>query len=133
MLSRAFAVIGAFCAALAAAQPGIAGPALLFEASNGKVLYSEDADSEWHPASLTKIMTAYLAFEALKSGKLKLEDKIVCSLVANLQPPSKVGLPVGGELTVDLALQAIIIKSANDVTVMLAEAVAGSEAAFVQK
>ena len=110
-----------------------AGPALLFEASNGKVLYSEDVDNLWHPASLTKIMTAYLAFEALKEGKLKIDDKVTCSLVATLQPPSKVGLPVGGELSVDLALQAVIVKSANDVTVMLGEAIAGSETAFVQK
>ena len=113
--------------------PATAGPALLFEASNGKVLYSEDADNHWHPASLTKIMTAYLAFEALKEGKLKIDDKVTCSLVATLQPPSKVGLPVGGELSVDLALQAVIVKSANDVTVMLGEAIAGSETAFVQK
>ena len=62
-----------------------AGPALLFEASNGKVLYSEDVDNLWHPASLTKIMTAYLAFEALKEGKLKIDDKVICSLVATLQ------------------------------------------------
>lgn len=110
-----------------------AGPALLFEPSSGKVLYSEDQDDLWHPASLTKIMTAYLAFEAIKEGKLKLDDKISCSLVANLQPPSKIGLPAGGELTVDLALQALIVKSANDVAVMLAEAIAGSEGAFVQK
>ena len=110
-----------------------AGPALLFEASNGKVLYAEDADDLWHPASLTKIMTAYLAFHAVKQGKLKLEDKIPCSLVATLQPPSKIGLPVGGELTVDVALQALVVKSANDVAVMLAEAVAGSESAFIQK
>ncbi len=108
-----------------------AGPALLFDAGNGKVLYAEDLDTLWYPASLTKIMTAYLAFEAIKAGKLRLEDKIMCSLVATLQPPSKIGLPVGGEMTVDLALQAIIIKSANDVTVMMAEAIAGSEHAFV--
>lgn len=113
--------------------PAKAGPALLFEASNGKVLYSEDPDNLWHPASLTKIMTAYLAFEAVKQGKLKLDDKISCSLVATLQPPSKIGLNVGGELSVDLALQALIVKSANDVAVMLAEAIAGSETAFVEK
>lgn len=111
--------------------PAHAGPALLFEVSTGKVLYAEDQDNLWFPASLTKIMTAYVTFKAIKAGKLRLDDKIACSLVATLQPPSKVGLPVGGELTVDLALQAIIVKSANDVTVMLAEAVAGSETRFV--
>ncbi|MGL4396126.1 MAG: D-alanyl-D-alanine carboxypeptidase family protein, partial [Hyphomicrobium sp.] len=115
------------------AKPAAAGPALLFDGSNGKVLYAEDADHLWHPASLTKIMTAYLTFEAIKDGKIRLDDKIACSLVANLQPPSKVGLPVGGELTVDLALQAVIVKSANDVTVMLAEAISGSETKFVAR
>jgi D-alanyl-D-alanine carboxypeptidase len=110
-----------------------AGPALLFEASNGKVLYAEDADNPWHPASLAKLMTAYLAFEAVKSGRLALTSKISCSAAAHSEPPSKIGLPIGGELTVDVALQALIIKSANDVAVMLAEAVAGSESEFVAR
>ncbi len=114
-----------------ALTPAGAGPALLFEPSNGKLLYAEDPDSHWYPASLTKIMTSYIAFEAIKAGKLTLEQKIRCSLVATLQPPSKVGLLVGAELTVEKALQAVIIKSANDVTVMLAEAISGSETAFV--
>jgi D-alanyl-D-alanine carboxypeptidase len=108
-----------------------AGPALVIEVSNNKVLHAEEADSSWHPASLTKIMTAYLVFEALKAGKLELKSKISCSAAANGQPPSKIGLPVGGEMTVDQGLQALIIKSANDVAVMLAESVAGNEAAFV--
>ncbi len=108
-----------------------AGPALLFDASNGKVLYSEDQDQPWHPASLTKIMTAYLVFEALKSGKLLLEQKIPVSENAHAQPPSKLGLPVGAEITVNLALKALIVKSANDAAVMLAEAICGSEAAFI--
>ena len=123
--------LAALAAGLNAAGPATAGPALLFEPATGKVLYAEDPDNLWFPASLTKIMTAYATFNAIKEGKLKLDDPIRCSLVATLQPPSKVGLPVGGELTVDVALQAIIVKSANDVTVMLAEAVAGSEMAFV--
>lgn len=114
-----------------APTPAAAGPALLFDAGNGQVLYAEDADNQWHPASLTKIMTAYVVFQALKSGKITLETKTVCSEGAHAQPPSKVGLPVGAEMTVDLALQALIVKSANDVAVMLAETVSGSEAAFV--
>jgi D-alanyl-D-alanine carboxypeptidase len=118
---------------LAALAPrtAVAGPALVIEVSNSKVLYAEDADDLWHPASLTKVMTAYLVFEALKAGKLDLKSKIRCSSRANSQPPSKIGLPVGGEMTVDQGLQSLIIKSANDVAVMLAEAVAGNEAAFV--
>jgi D-alanyl-D-alanine carboxypeptidase len=116
-----------------AALPALAGPALLLDASTGSVLYAEDQDNQWHPASLTKIMTAYVVFEAIKAGKITPESKIGCSELANSQPPSKVGLPVGAEMTVETALQALIVKSANDVAVMLAEAVAGSQEAFVEK
>ncbi len=114
------------------ASATLAGPALLIDANDGRVLYAEDQDDHWHPASLTKIMTAYLAFEALKSGKLTLEGKIANSENASQQAPSKVGLPVGAEMTVDMALRALIIKSANDVAVMLAEAIGGSEPGFVE-
>jgi D-alanyl-D-alanine carboxypeptidase len=113
------------------ALPAWAGPALLFDSGSGTVLYAEDQDNQWHPASLTKIMTAYVVFEAIKAGKITLESKVGCSELAYSQPPSKVGLPVGAELTVETALQALIVKSANDVAVMLAEAVAGSQEAFV--
>jgi len=132
LLHVAFALLGMCLASLTSMAPAHAGPALLFEPSSGKVLYAEDQDNLWYPASLTKIMTSYVTFQAIKAGKLKLDDKVSCSLVATLQPPSKVGMPVGAELTVEQALQAVIVKSANDVTVMLAEAVAGNETAFVQ-
>jgi D-alanyl-D-alanine carboxypeptidase len=125
---------GSMAAAIAlglALSPAAAGPALLFDAADGRVLYAEDADNQWHPASLTKVMTAYLTFEAIKQGKLTLETKIACSEIASLQGPTKLGLAPGNSITVETALQALIIKSANDVAVMLAEAVAGSHAAFV--
>ena len=124
-------ILSLIFAVMLGVQHVLAGPALLFEPANGKLLYAEDLDGQWHPASLTKIMTAYVAFQAIKDGKIALDQKIPCSLVATLQPPSKVGLLVGAELSVEKALQAVIIKSANDVTVMLAEAVSGSETAFV--
>lgn len=133
-LRHPIAVIAAFAIAGSALNPAAnAGPTLLFDAGDGTVLYSEDADLLWHPASLTKIMTAYLTFEALKAGKITGETKIPVSEAANAQPPSKVGLPVGASMPVDLALKALIIKSANDVAVMLAEAVSGTEAEFVAK
>lgn len=110
----------------------VAGPALLFDAADGRVLYAEDQDQPWHPASLTKIMTAYLVFEALKNNAITLEQKIPTSANANAQPPSKLGLPVGAEITVNLALNALIVKSANDAAVMLAEAIGGTEEAFVR-
>jgi D-alanyl-D-alanine carboxypeptidase len=125
--------LGIVALALVAAVPAHAGPAMLFDPADGRVIYAEDQDDLWHPASLTKIMTAYLAFEALKSGKITLETKIATSELANSQPPSKVGLPVGAEMTVDLALRALIIKSANDVAVMLAEHIGGSQDVFVEK
>jgi D-alanyl-D-alanine carboxypeptidase len=109
------------------------GPALVFEATDGKVLYAEDLDDHWHPASLTKIMTAYLTFEAIKSGKLTLEQRLPYSERAQMQPPSKLGLHIGATLTVDQALKALIIKSANDVAIVLAEAIDGSSAAFVAR
>src|SRR6476620_10843958 len=133
MRSQATGIAATLLIWIAAIAPATASPTLLFEPSTGKVLYAEDIDDIWHPASLTKLTTVYIAFEAIKEGKLHLDDKIPCSLVATLQPPSKVGLRVGDTLTVDQALQAVIVKSANDVTVMLAEAISGSEAAFIQR
>ncbi len=132
-MRRGTALLGLLFVAALSVPASAAGPSLLFDVSSGKVLYAEDQDNQWHPASLTKLMTAYLAFEAVKNGKLALTQKITCSAVANAEPPSKVGLPIGGELTVDKALQALIIKSANDVAVMLAEAIGGSEGDFVAK
>lgn len=124
---------GFFALALLQAVVAHAGPALLFETSTGKVLYAEDADNPWHPASLTKIMTAYIAFEAIRDGKLKLDDKIACSDAAMKEPPSKIGLPLGAEISVELALKALIVKSANDVAVMLAEAIGGNVESFVAR
>lgn len=114
-------------------RTAVAGPALLFDAADGKVLYSEDIDNLWYPASLTKLMTAYLTFEAIKDGRLKLDQRITSSAHARKQPPSKIGLPAEASISVETALQALIIKSANDVAVMLAEAIDGSEAAFVAR
>ena len=131
MLARLTGSMAAAIAVGLALSPAAAGPALLFDAADGRVLYAEDADNQWHPASLTKVMTAYLTFEAIKQGKLTLETKIACSEIASLQGPTKLGLAPGNSITVETALQALIIKSANDVAVMLAEAVAGSHSAFV--
>jgi D-alanyl-D-alanine carboxypeptidase len=119
--------------ALPALPPNVTGPSLLMDARDGRLLYAEDIDNQWFPASLTKIMTAYVTFEAIKEGKLTMETRIAASEHAHSMPPSKVGLPVGATMPVDLALRAVIIKSANDVSVMLAEAISGSEPAFVER
>jgi D-alanyl-D-alanine carboxypeptidase len=120
-------------AAMALAAKASAGPALLFDALDGTVLYAEDQDNQWHPASVTKIMTAYVVFEAIKDGKLTLETKITCSAHANSQPPTKMGLAIGAQISVEAALHALILTSANDAAVVLAEAVAGSHEEFVER
>lgn len=110
-----------------------AGPLLLFDPANNRVLYAENPDQLWYPASLTKIMTAYVVFEAMKNKQLTLETKVISSETAALAPPSKIGLPVGSEISLELALRALIVKSANDIAIMLAETVAGTEAAFIDR
>lgn len=132
MLKHGFAA-ALVALALVLPAPLAAGPALVFDPADGTVLYEEDMDALWHPASLTKMMTAYLVFEKLRAGELTLESKVQCSKNAAAEPPSKIGLPVGGEMGLDLALRTLLVKSANDVAVMLAEKVAGSEAAFIER
>jgi D-alanyl-D-alanine carboxypeptidase len=132
MLTAIRACLLALVLAMAAlSQPATAGPALLFDSTDGKVLYAEDQDDVWYPASLTKMMTAYLTFEALKQGKISLDTKLTQSELSHSQPPSKIGMPIGAQMDVELALQSLIIKSANDVAVMLAEGIGGSQEDFV--
>ena len=100
------------------------------DAGSGKVFYASDQDLPWHPASTTKLMTAYLVFEAIKNGKLQLGDAVLQSERSIKEPPSKIGYPVGIGMSIELALQSLIIKSANDVAVMLAEKVGGSVEGF---
>ncbi len=124
--------LGLFVGAiLAAPLPASAGPALVFEPYNGTVFYAEDPDAPWFPASLTKLMTAYVAFQALKAGQVQPDTKVVCSKKATEQAPSKLWLKEGQTITLDTALKVLIVKSANDVAVMIAETVGGSEEGFV--
>ena len=78
-------------------------------------------------------MTAYVTFQALKAGTVTTDTKVSCSRTASLQAPSKLGLPVGGSITLDVALKVLIVKSANDVAVMIAEELSGSQDAFVAR
>jgi D-alanyl-D-alanine carboxypeptidase len=110
-----------------------ASPALVFEPYNGTVFYSEEPDAPWFPASLTKLMTAYVTFHAMREGQVSGDTKVICSKKATLQAPTKLGLAEGGSIDLDTALQVLIVKSANDVAVMIAETVGGSEEAFVAR
>jgi D-alanyl-D-alanine carboxypeptidase len=113
---------------LNAAEPKYA--SIVIDANSGEVLYDKRADSPRYPASVTKVMTLYLTFEALSEGRLKPTDRIVISPRAAAQAPTKLGLPAGDSLTVDEAIRAMTVKSANDVAVAVAEKLAGSEARF---
>ncbi len=104
--------------------------AMVVDAESGEVLFARHADSPRYPASITKVMTLYMVFEALNEGRIGLEDQIVISPRAASQPPSKLGLPAGQTISVDDAIRALAVRSANDIAVALAEHVAGSEARF---
>lgn len=115
-------------AAAQAATPK--GASLVIEATSGAVISAENATHPWHPASLTKMMTAYMVFDALADGRLKLDQKVPVSRHAAAQPPTKLGLGRGKEVPVKVLLEALIVRSANDAAVVLAEAVAGDETVF---
>jgi D-alanyl-D-alanine carboxypeptidase len=106
---------------------------LLIEADSGKVLHAENATHPWYPASLTKLMTAYVTLQAVKSGRLTLDTLLTVSARAHEQQPSKMGFPPGTQITVDNALKMLMVKSANDVAVVLAEGVSGSVEKFADE
>ncbi|WAC61173.1 serine hydrolase [Brevundimonas sp. SL130] len=104
--------------------------AIVIDAASGEVLFARHADSRRYPASLTKMMTLYLAFEALSQGKVKADDVLTVSSRAASEPPSKLGLAAGQTITLDDAMRATAVRSANDMAVVIAEHVGGSEARF---
>ena len=114
-------------------HPASAGTALLFDTTDSHVLYAEDLDAPWYPASLTKLMTAYLAFSAIRDGRATRQTPIFISPHAHKQPPTRLGLKIGKSLPLRDALRALVMRSANDVAVAIAEALGGKETAFVKE
>lgn len=106
--------------------------AIVVDARTGEVLHEDDADAIAHPASLTKMMTLYLTFEALDAGRLTLDQMLPVSAHAQSMTPTKLGVRAGQTLRVEQAILALVTKSANDAAVVLAEAHAGTEEAFAQ-
>src|SRR3981189_1040763 len=111
----------------------VAGPAragngalLLIDAETGKVLQAENATYPWYPASVTKLMTTYVTLKAVKEGRISLDTLLTVSPAAASQSPSKMGFRPGIQVTVDNALKMMLVKSANDMAVVLAEGVGGS-------
>jgi D-alanyl-D-alanine carboxypeptidase len=106
---------------------------IVVDANSGNVLHSTNPDAQRHPASLTKIMTLYLLFEQLEAGKLKLDSQLKVSGEAAGQMPTKLGLKPGSTIQVEDAIKGIITRSANDVAVVVAEAIAGDEDDFAKR
>ena len=125
-----FAAAGLSAVALTSAA---ANPSIAVDVATGKVYAQQDAFQRWYPASLTKMMTAYVAFRALQSGQMTLESPVRMTVNAAKEPPSKMGYKPGSVMTLDSALKIMLVKSANDVAVAVAEAVGGTEYALVQR
>ena len=107
--------------------------AMVIDARTGEVLHSRNADTRLHPASLTKMMTLYVTFEAIRNGEISLDTVVRISKTAANEPPSKLGLRAGQKIKLRYLIRAAAVKSANDAATALGEAVAGSEAAFARR
>ena len=130
MLGIAF---GFGAAAVLAATPAWSGSSILIDADSGKVLRADNATYPWYPASTTKLMTLYMTLSAVRDNRITFDTLFTVSRNANLQAPTKMGLPVGAQVTVDNALKMMMVKSANDMAVLLAEGIGGSVDDFAQQ
>ena len=124
------ATLGLGAALAIGAVAAQATPYLVADADSGQVLVQDEATAPWYPASLTKLMTVYVALDAVRNGKLTLDAPLIMSVRAARMPPSKMGFRPGTEVTLDNALKMLMVKSPNDVAVMVAEGVSGSIEAF---
>ncbi|MDB5651662.1 MAG: D-alanyl-D-alanine carboxypeptidase, partial [Hyphomicrobiales bacterium] len=120
------ALVSGLNVATAALSPAAATPSLVADLVTGEVIAQEDATRTWYPASLTKLMTVYVALKAVKDGRITLDTPFVMSQRAARAVPSKMGFNPGTEVTLDNALKMLMVKSANDLAVMIAEGVDGS-------
>ncbi len=117
----------------ALAKPATANPVMLFDLSNGRILQHQDAFSRWYPASLTKLMTAYVTFRAIAAGEVQLDSPIKVTRHSAAEPPSKMGFKPGSVMRLDSALKMMLVKSANDIAMAVGENVGGSQAAFADR
>jgi len=114
---------------------GMAAPyaAMVIDARTGEVLHSRNADTRLHPASLTKMMTLYIAFEAVRNGEIELDTPVRITRAAAAEPPSKLGLRTGQTIAFRYLIRAAAVKSANDAATAIGIAISGSEAAFARR
>ena len=106
-------------------------PALVADLDSGRVLYSQNPTLPWYPASLTKLMTAYVAMDEVRNGRARMDDLLTVSARAANEPPSKMGFSAGTQIRLDNALVIIMVRSANDVSTAIAEGISGSVEDFV--
>ncbi|WFS00404.1 D-alanyl-D-alanine carboxypeptidase family protein [Rhizobium tumorigenes] len=118
---------------LSGASAAFANPHILVDVSTGRVLEHEEAFRKWYPASLTKLMTVYTTFRAIQAGQISLDTPVVMSKHAAAQPAAKMYFKPGQKMTLDNALKMMLVKSANDLAMAVAETVGGSEQGFVAK
>ena len=126
-----WATILSICIATGASSEPYA--AIAVNAQTGEVLYQQNSDTRLHPAGLTKLMSLYAAFEAIETGLIALEDRARISLKAQSEPPIKLGLREGQRVKTAILLKAVGVQGANDASTALAEAIDGSETAFVRR
>jgi D-alanyl-D-alanine carboxypeptidase len=129
---KRFLMTAAFLAAMLPLS-ALANPVLVVDVGSMTVLEHRDSFKKWYPASLTKLMTAYTTFRALKANEVHLDSVVTLSALAASQSPSKMFFKPGSKMTLDNALRMMLVKSANDIAMAVAENVGGSEAAFVNR
>ncbi|MGE0255584.1 MAG: D-alanyl-D-alanine carboxypeptidase family protein [Alphaproteobacteria bacterium] len=129
----ALALVAAAAAAPAVAYETKAKQALMIDFETGTELFAKNADEVMYPASMTKIMTAYLLFEEIRKGKLKLDDQLPVSEKAWRMGGSKMFVGIGNRVPVEALIRGIVVQSGNDSSVVVAEAIAGSEEAFAER
>lgn len=123
----------AAAASLLLVTPALANPTMLFDLESGRVITHQEAFKRWYPASLSKLMTAYVVFRAIDAGEVALDSPIRMTKKAAAEPPSKFGLKPGTVMRLDTALKIMLVKSANDVAMAIAENVGGSQKGFAER
>lgn len=125
----------AICISIGIVGQALAAPyaAMVMDARTGEILHARNADTRLHPASLTKMMTLYIAFQAVKAGEITMDTRVTISKKAAAEPPSKLGLKPGQRIALRYLVRAAAVRSANDAATAIGEAISGSEAAFAQR
>ena len=133
-LAAALSSVALACAfALASPLPARAESTILVDVASGKVLQADNATYPWYPASTSKLMTLYVTLSAIRDHRITFDTLFTVSRTAAMQAPTKMGFPVGTQVTVDNAIKMMMVKSANDMAMLLAEGIDGSVDGFAQE